>query len=111
MINLHQRGAHMLPKNRPPSHPGEILLKGFLEPQGISQLGLAEHLRWTYARLNEIINQRRAVTMDSALSFAEAFCTQPEFWLDLQRNYDLWHAKQTHVTVLPLPQFLTNEKK
>jgi hypothetical protein len=40
----------MLPKNRPPTHPGEMLLKEFLEPSGITQLELARHLRWTYAR-------------------------------------------------------------
>ena len=47
----------MLPKNRKPSHPGEVLLKDFLEPNNIQQTQLAEHLGWTYARLNEIVNQ------------------------------------------------------
>ena len=42
---------------RSPSHPGEILLKDFLEPRGLSQKQFAEHLGWTYARLNEIINK------------------------------------------------------
>lgn len=89
----------MRAKNKPPSHPGEILLKEFLEPLGLPQKQFVEHLGWTYARLNEIVNKRRGVTADSALSFAEAFGTMPEFWLNLQRDWDLWHAIQTHVPV------------
>ena len=89
-------------KKTKPLHPGEILLKEFLEPQDLLQKQFVEHLGWTYARLNEIVNQRRGVTADSALAFAEAFGTEPEYWLDLQRDWDLWHAKQTHASVKPL---------
>ncbi len=98
----------MMPKFRSPSHPGAILLKEFLEPFNIQQTQLAEHLGWTYARLNEIINQRRGITADSALSFAEAFSTTPEYWLHLQVQWDLWHAKQTHKKVKKLPETLFN---
>jgi len=49
----------MLPKNRPPTHPGEMLLKEFLEPMHLTQKTFAQHLGWTYARLNEIINGKR----------------------------------------------------
>jgi addiction module HigA family antidote len=66
---------------------------------GISQAEFAKHLGWSYARLNEIINAKRGVSADSALAFAEAFDISPEFWLNLQRNWDLWHAKRTHVNV------------
>jgi addiction module HigA family antidote len=93
----------MLPGNRSPSHPGEILLKKFLEPLNLSQKQFADHLGWTYARLNEIVNTRRGVTADSALSFAEALGTEPEYWLNLQRDWDLWKAKQTHSVIKPLP--------
>lgn len=86
-------------KHKQPNHPGEILLKGYLEPLGLSQKQFAEHLGWTYPRLNEIVNMRRGVTADSALSFAEAFGMDAEFWLDLQRDWDLWCAKQTHLAV------------
>jgi addiction module HigA family antidote len=90
----------MAKKNtQPPPHPGEVLLKKFLEPIGLSQKQFAEHLGWTYARLNEIVNMRRGVTADSALSFAEAFGTEAEFWLDLQRDWDLYRARQTHTRV------------
>lgn len=87
---------------RAPAHPGEVLLKDFIEPWCLSQKQLAEHLGWTYARLNEIINMRRGVTADSALAFAEAFNMAPEFWLNLQRDWDLWHAAQVRTPVSPL---------
>lgn len=86
----------------PPPHPGEILFNHFLKPMNLPQKQFAEHLGWTYARLNEIINMRRGVTADSALSFSEAFNTKPEYWLDLQRDWDLWHAAQTHIPVKSL---------
>jgi len=86
----------MLPKKRPPTHPGEMLLKEFLEPMGLTQKAFAAHLGWTYARLNEIVNGRRDVTADSALALGEALKTGPEFWLNLQRDWDLWHAMHTH---------------
>ncbi len=89
----------MLPKHRPPTHPGEMLLKEFLEPMGISQKDLAKHLGWTYARLNEIINGHRGVSADSSLSLSEAFGIEPEFWLNLQRSWDLWHALKRHKKV------------
>ena len=86
----------MLPKKRPPTHPGEMLLKEFLEPLGLTQKTFAAHLGWTYARLNEVINGRRQVSADSALALGEALKTGPEFWLNLQRDWDLWHAKDAH---------------
>lgn len=80
-------------------HPGQVLLSHFIEPLGISQKKLAEHLGWTYARLNEITNMRRGITADTALAFSEAFDTPPEYWLDLQRDWDLSHAKAIHMPV------------
>ena len=92
----------MLPKKRPPTHPGVMLLKEFLEPLQMTQKEFSTHLSWTYARLNEIINGRRNVTADSALALGEALKTGPEFWLNLQQNWDLWHSKQHHEKVPPL---------
>lgn len=92
----------MIPKKREPTHPGEMLLKEFLEPMGISQTAFSHHLGWTYARLNDIIHKRRGVTEDSALSLAEAFQMEPEFWLNLQRDWNLWHSRKKHVPVMPL---------
>ena len=89
-----------------PSHPGQVLVDRFLEPHAITQTTFAQHLGWTYARLNEIINSRRGVTADSALYLSEAIpITTPEFWLNLQRDWDLWHARLTHMPTTAFPDF------
>ena len=92
----------MLPKNRPPTHPGQMLLKEFLEPAGISQKKFSEHTGWTYARINEIVNGKRGITADSALTLSEAFGNSPQFWINLQQSWELWHALKKHKEVKPL---------
>jgi len=89
----------MLPKNRPPTHPGEMLLEEFLSPMGITQKTFAAHLGWSYARLNEIVHAKRGVTAASALALADALNMEPEFWLNLQRDWELWHAQKEHVRI------------
>jgi len=82
----------MLPKNRPPTHPGEMLREEFLEPLGMTQAQLAERIHVSFPRVNEIVNGRRGITPDTALRLSRLFGTSAEFWLDGQRNWDLWHA-------------------
>jgi len=84
-----------------PRHPGQVLLEDFLNHRNISQTDLADHLGWTYARLNEIINGRRGLTADSALALSEAFETEVEFWMDHKRDWELWVAKQEHIKIKP----------
>ena len=92
----------MLPKKRKPTHPGEILLIDFLIPLNKTQQEFSIHLNWTYAKVNEIVNGKRGVTEESALCFADAFETTPQFWINLQTNYDLWQAAKDHKKVKPL---------
>lgn len=82
-----------LPKNRPPTHPGKILLEEFLHPLGMTQMELAEQLHVSYPRINEVVNGKRGITPDTALRLSALFGTSPEFWLNGQQNWDLWHAK------------------
>ena len=89
----------MRPKNREPRHPGEILQRVFLEDMGITQSGLANHLKWKPGKINEIVNKKRGITAETALALADALKTTPEFWLNLQSNYDLWQAEQSHTKV------------
>ena len=79
----------MLPENRIPSHPGEILQEHFLEPLGLTQVALSEHLGVPVQRINEIVRGKRGVTPESAWLLAQAFDTTPEFWISLQTNHDL----------------------
>jgi len=84
-----------LPTNRPPTHPGEMLLEEFLVPLGMTQTELAERIGVSFPRINEIVNGKRGVTPDTALRFSQLFGTTPEFWLNGQRNWDLWHAMRS----------------
>lgn len=86
----------MIPKHRSPARPGEILQEEFLKPLGITQTKLAAHLGWAHAKVNEIINGKRGITPEAALSLADAFGTSPDVWLNLQKNYELWKAKKNH---------------
>jgi len=79
----------MLPKNRPPTHPGEMLREEFREPLGMTQTELAERIHVSFPRVNEIVNGRRGVSSDTALRLSRLFGTTAEFWLDEQRNWDL----------------------
>lgn len=79
----------MLPKNRIPTHPGEILLKEFLEPMNLTQNALAEHLGVPNQRINEIVKAKRGVSPETAWLLSQAFGTTPKFWLNLQTAYDL----------------------
>jgi addiction module HigA family antidote len=81
-----------LPKNRRPTHPGQVFLEDFLTPLGITQKEAAERLRISYPRMNEIVNGKRTVTPDTALRLARFTDTEPEFWLNLQQAVDLWDA-------------------
>ena len=92
----------MLPENRAPTHPGEMLLEEFLKPYGITQKTLADHLDWPYARLNEIINGHRGISAESALAFADVFQMEASFWLNLQYTWNLWHASRHHKKRKPL---------
>ena len=81
-----------LPKNRAPTHPGEMLLEEFLRPMGITQSEFASRLGVSFPRLNEIVKGRRGVTPDTALRMARVLGTTAEFWLGLQLDWDLWNA-------------------
>ena len=74
--------------------PGEILLKEFLKPMNISQNRLAIELFVPPARINAIVKGTRSITADTALRLGKYFGTGPEFWINLQSNYDLCVAEK-----------------
>lgn len=83
----------MIPTNRLPTHPGEILFEEFLEPLGITQVAFAKHIGVPTQRVNEIVRAKRGVTPESAWLFGQALGTTPEFWLNLQNAHDLVKAR------------------
>ena len=83
-----------MPKNAMrPIHPGEVLREEFLVPLGLSAHALAQALRVPATRINDVVNERRAVTADTALRLARYFGTTPEFWMNLQAAFDLRSAE------------------
>lgn len=79
-------------RKRPPVHPGAILRVHYLEPLEISVTDLAKELKLSRKTVSKILNERGAVTPDVSLRLSRALDTTPELWLNLQRNYDLWHT-------------------
>lgn len=79
----------MLPENRIPTHPGEVLREEFLRPLGVTQVALAEHVGVSVQRINELVRGKRGVTPETAWLLAGAFGTTPEFWINLQSAHDL----------------------
>ena len=79
-------------RTRPPIHPGEIIKHHYLKPRRLSILRMADALGVSRKTLSEIVNERASVTPDMALRLSRAFKTTPQLWLNLQQNYDLWHA-------------------
>ena len=79
----------------PPVHPGEVLRDEFLTPMALSVYRLAQAIKVSRPRLNDIVLGRRGVTVDTALRLGRYFSTTPEFWINLQTRYDLDVAERT----------------
>jgi antitoxin HigA-1 len=95
-----------VPKYRPPSHPGEILLKDFLEPMGITQRQLADALHVPYQRVNELINQKRGITPSTAIRLSKFFGNSSNFWLNLQQNWEIYYVlKEEEEDLKAISQF------
>ena len=89
-----------IPTDREPTHPGEMLLKEFLLPTGMTQHALAGAIRVPYQRVNEVVRGRRGVTPSTALRLARFFGTSPGFWMNLQLRWDLYHAQRAEADQL-----------
>jgi addiction module HigA family antidote len=74
-------------------HPGEVLREEYLAPLGLSANKLALDLRVPVTRISEIVNERRAISPETALRLALYFHTTAEFWMHLQMQYDLDKAE------------------
>jgi addiction module HigA family antidote len=79
---------------RAPVHPGEMLREEFMKPLQISMNGLALELHVPVTRISEIVNERRGITADTALRLARYFGTSADFWMNMQRDYELILAQQ-----------------
>lgn len=89
-----------IPKNRPATHPGEMLLEEFLVPMGLTQKQLADAIHVPFQRVNQIVSGKRGITPSTALRLGKFFNMSPGFWLNLQMRCDLQHAEQTEQATL-----------
>lgn len=83
-----------------PIHPGEVLREEFLRPMGLTAHALAMALQVPAPRINDVVRERRAVTVDTALRLAKYFGTSAEFWMGLQTDFDMATARATMADVL-----------
>lgn len=82
-------------RTRRPTHPGEILEKEFLEPMGLTQAELADHIDRDVKTINRLVNERTSLTPDLAQRLAATFETTPDFWMNLQSAVDLYDVQQS----------------
>lgn len=80
--------------NMRPIHPGEIIKEEYLKPLNMSVNALAVALRVPAPRINDVVRQKRGVSIDTALRLARYFNTTAQFWMNLQISYDLKIARQ-----------------
>ncbi len=80
---------------RAPVTVGEMISEEFLEPLAITQARLAQAMGVSRRTVNELCNNRRSVTADTALMLAKTLNTSPNFWLNIQQRNDLWAALNT----------------
>ncbi len=81
-------------RNVKPTHPGEMLREDFMPDYGLTAASLAEALGVSRQTINEILRERRAISPAMALMLSRLFGNSPEFWLNAQREVDLWEAKR-----------------
>jgi addiction module HigA family antidote len=80
--------------NMRPIHPGEIIKEEYLKPLSMSVNALAVALRVPASRINDVVRQKRGVSIDTALRLSIYFNTTSQFWMNLQISYDLKIATQ-----------------
>ncbi len=84
----------MIPKNRKPNHPGEILSEEFLKPMAMTQVDLARKMGVPVQRVNTLINGKRDMTAETAILLSRVLKTSSEFWMSLQVAHDLYLASR-----------------
>lgn len=84
-----------IPTHAAPPHPGEILKEDYLPDLEMTQQQLADRLKISFRRVNEILNEKRSITPDTALRLGRLFGQSPQFWMSLQDQYDLWQVEHS----------------
>lgn len=83
-----------------PPHPGEILRELYLEPLGLTVTEAARALGVARKTLSAVLNEHSGISPEMAYRLARAFSTSPELWINLQKQRDLWEARETDVSAV-----------
>lgn len=81
--------------NMPPVHPGAVLREDILKELKLSVTKTAQNLQVSRKQLSEVINEGASISAEMAVRFEEAFGVSAEFWLDMQKAYDIWKVKNS----------------
>lgn len=84
----------MLKRALPPVHPGEILREEYIKERGLTITEVAKGLGVPRPNLSAIVNERAGISPELAVKLSEAFGNTSQFWVNLQKNYELWHAEK-----------------
>src|SRR6478672_2756891 len=98
MSNVRPEGGWNV--TRPPVHPGEMLREEFMKPLGISINRLALELHVPVTRISQIVNERRGITADTALRLARHFGNSADFWMNIQKDYELILARHKYLKAI-----------
>lgn len=78
----------------PPVHPGEILREEYIKERSLTITEVAKGLGIARANLSAIVNERAGISPELAVKLSEAFGNTAQFWVNLQKSYELWHAEK-----------------
>jgi len=77
---------------RRPTHPGEMLREEFMPDFGLSVAQLASKIGVSRQTVNQLVSERSSLSPSMALRLARLFGTSPQYWLNMQRNVDIWDS-------------------
>ena len=84
----------MLKRGLPPVHPGEILREVFIKDRNLTITEVAKGLDMARGNLSAVVNEHAGISPELAVKLSEAFGNSAQFWINLQKNYELWHAEK-----------------
>ena len=90
----------LIPTHREPVHPGEMLLEEFMKPLALTPQDLAAAIFAPPAEIAELVNRQRGLTTELALRLARYFRTSVGFWLNGQREWEIYHAQRAEAEIL-----------
>ncbi len=86
----YQWNMNMMKRNLPPVHPGEILREDYMKERNLTIGELAQKLGITITKLSDVCEEREGITFELVAKLSEVFGNTPQFWINLQKNYELW---------------------